>query len=184
MKTYSLTEGEVPHAGTSIAQNRDSGNRRSLAEGTGRTPQHVSSLWREATPTRGNGASEHSHDLRTRAGGATAFSLSGVLASLVSSQSAVHRAQRSNDEPAIARSSHAGRMLLALSRGQRHAQAAEWSPNQCARDPEASQPGRQAASRAAARGGRADMLPCRPGGFSNREGRAGHVGGIGWRLGV
>src|SRR6266480_3767195 len=109
MKTYSLTEGEVPHAGTSIAQNRESGNRRSLAEGTadptsraagharsietshqatGRTPQHVSSLWREA------------------------------------------------------------------------------------------------ASRAAARGGRADMLPCRPGGFINREGRAAHVGGIGWRLGV
>src|SRR2546421_12522642 len=106
MKTYSITEGEVPHARTSIAQNRDSGNRRSLTDGTadprsraagharsietshqatGRAQQQVSPLWGEATPTGGNGASEHSHDLRTRAGGATTFSLPGVLASLVSS---------------------------------------------------------------------------------------------------
>src|SRR5438874_1220140 len=34
METYSLTEGDFPHAGTSIAQDRDCGNRRSLAYGT------------------------------------------------------------------------------------------------------------------------------------------------------
>src|SRR2546421_2586895 len=179
MKTYSLTEGEVSHAGTSIAQNRDSGNRRSFTDGTadptsraagyarsietshqatGRAQRQVSSLWGEATPTGGSGASEHSHDLRTRAGAATAFSLPGVLASLVSSQSVVHRAQRSNHQSAIARSSHAGRMLLALSRGQRPAQAAEWSPNQCGRDPSADQSAWPAAGGAAASGGRARLL--------------------------
>ena len=63
-------------------------------------------------------------------------------------------------------------------------EAAEWSPNQCGRDPEARQPGRSAASRAAAGGGRAGMLLSRPAGFISRAGRAADAGGSGWRLGV
>src|SRR5712692_694532 len=107
MKPYSITEGEFSHARTSIAHHRNCSNRQLNRDGTadptsrsashardvetghqtlGRANARVPALWGKAAPTRGNGAPEHSHDVRTRAGAATAFSLPGVLASLVSSQ--------------------------------------------------------------------------------------------------
>src|SRR5215472_9509641 len=60
----------------------------------------------------------------------------------------------------------------------------EWSPDQCRGDPSADQPRRQAASRAAARGGRAGLLLSRLASSISREDRTADVGGIGWGLGV
>src|SRR6266699_5494802 len=136
MKTYSFTEGEFPHAGTSIAQDGDSGNRRSFADGTadptsrtagpargletsrqamGGPAPGLCALWSSASPTGRNDASADRHDLRTRAGDATTFSLSILWASVLSGPSLVRRTQGRHHQPPIARSGHAGRVLLALS---------------------------------------------------------------------
>src|SRR5258706_14420468 len=104
MKTYSITEGAFPHARTSIAHYRARSNRKLNPDGrtdprsrdargtqtgyqaTRRSNALLSSLWAEAAQTGGNRAPSHRHDLRTRGGSATAFSLPGVLAALGSSQ--------------------------------------------------------------------------------------------------
>src|SRR6266516_940692 len=205
MKPYYITEGELSHACTSIAHHRDGRNRQLNPDGRadprsrsashargveaghqtmGRSKVRLPSLWGKAAPTGGNRTPGDRHDVRTRSGAPTTLSLPGVWASLVSSHEPVQRTERRNDQPALARSGHAGRMLLALSSGQQPAQAAEWSPDQCRRDPFADQSGRPATSGAAASGGRADMLLCGEGGESSTAGRATHAGGVGWRLGV
>jgi len=72
------------------------------------------------------------------------------------------RAEGRNGQPTLARSGHAGRSILALSRGEQSAQAAEWSRDQCGRDPEARQPGRQAAGGAKAGRRQSEHAPRRP----------------------
>src|SRR6266567_5973607 len=205
MKVYSITEGDLSHASTSIAHHRDWGKRKHIPDGTtysrsrstgdargietshqamGRPEPHVSFLWGKAAQTGRNDAPEHSHDLRTRGGAASALSLSGVSAAVVSSQPLVHQAQGRNHQPAFTRSSWTGGVFVAVSSGERRAEAAEWRPNQCGRDPSADQPARQAACGAPARGGRASMLLAGLGSPISREGRAADAGRIGWRLGV
>src|SRR6266446_4387319 len=204
MKPYYITEGELSHACTSITHHRARSNRELNPDGTtdptrrstgdapgleasdqamGRAPSHLSTLWGKAAPTGRNDAPGDRHDVRTRGGATTALSLSRVWASLVSSHEPVQRTEGRNDQPALARSGHAGWMLLALSSGQQPAQAAEWSPDQCGRDPSADQSGWPATSSTAARASRADMLCSSSGGSSSTAGRATDAGGIGWRLG-
>src|SRR6266568_3429140 len=95
MKTYSLTEGELPHAGTSIAHNRAGGKRQSHGNGTadsssraagdasrletshqamGRPEPNVSALWRQAASIGRHDAPGDRHALRACAGAAKAFS--------------------------------------------------------------------------------------------------------------
>src|SRR6266567_693970 len=94
MKTYSLTEGDFPHARTSIAQDGDSGNRKLKRDGTaghargletsgqamGRPAPGLSALWSPGAPTGRNDATSDRHALWTRDGAATALSLSAVWA--------------------------------------------------------------------------------------------------------
>src|SRR6266699_3531259 len=152
MKAYALTEGALSHASTSIAHHRDFSNCELNGDGTadprsraaghargvetghqalGRAKALVPALWGKAAPTGGNRAPEHRHDVRTCAGATTTLSLPEVLASVVSSHPLVQRTHGRNDQPALARSGHAGRMLVALSSGEQPAQAAEWSAHQC-----------------------------------------------------
>src|SRR5438876_12143339 len=104
MKTYSLTEGDFPHASTSIAQDGDSGNRKPKRDGTAgptsRTARHargletsgqamgrpapgLSALWSQGAPTGRNDTTSDRHALWTRAGGAPARSLCTVGGSMV-----------------------------------------------------------------------------------------------------
>ena len=68
------------------------------------------------------------------------------------------RTERRNHQPAVTRSSHARGLFVAVSRSSQPAQAAQWSPDQCRRNPAAHQPGRQAARHAKASRGRAGLL--------------------------
>src|SRR5437588_1798632 len=161
MKTYSLTEGEVSHAGTSIAQNRDSGNRKLKRDGTAdptsRTAGHARSLetgrqamgrpapglcalWSQGAPTGRHNTTSDRHALWARDGAATALSLSRVWASLVPSQEPVRRATRRNRDGTLARSSAAGWLFVAVSSRQCHLEKAQWRADQCGRDSSADQP--------------------------------------------
>src|SRR5439155_23182458 len=91
----------------------------------------VSALWGQAAPPGRNGTSGHRHDFWTSAGAATAFSLSSLWAALVSGHELVQRAGGRNGKSALARSSAAGRLFVAVSRSQRRTQAAEFRPHQC-----------------------------------------------------
>src|SRR5256886_16299734 len=103
MKTYSLTEGDFPHASTSIAQDGDSGNRKLKRDGTAdppsRTAGHargletsrqamgspapgLSALWSPGAPTGRNDTPSDRHALRTRDGAAPALSLPAARSSL------------------------------------------------------------------------------------------------------
>src|SRR5258706_12634453 len=205
MQTYCITKGAFSHARTSIAHHRARSNRELNPDGTtdptrrstgdapgleasdqamGRAPSHLSSLWAAAASIGRNDAPGDRDDVRTRGGATTALSLPGMWASLVSSHPLVQRTEGRNDQPALARSGHAGWMLLALSSGQQPAQAAEWSRDQCRRDPSADQSGWPATSSTAARASRAGLLCSGSGGSLSTAGRATPVGGLGWRLGV
>jgi hypothetical protein len=183
MKTYSITEGELSHARTSIAHTRDWRNRKHSPDGTaysrsrstgdarghetshqamGRPEPHVSFLWGKAAQTGRNDAPGDRNDLRTRGGAASALSLSGVSAAVVSSQPLVHPAQGRNHQPAFTRSSWAGGVFVAVSSGECRAEEAEWRPNQCGRDPEARQPARQAACGTKAERRQSEHAPRRP----------------------
>src|SRR2546421_5013922 len=141
MKTYSLTEGDFPHASTSIAQDRDSGNRKLKRDGTadptsrsaghargletsgqamGRPAPGLSALWSPGAPTGRNDTTSDRHALWTRDGAATALSLSAVWASLVPSQEPVRRVTRRNRDGALARCSEAFRLFVAVSSSQCH----------------------------------------------------------------
>ncbi len=136
MKVYSITGGELSHASTSIAQNRDFSNRQLNRDGTadprsreashargvetghqtlGRANALVPALWGKAAQTGGNRAPEHSNNVRTCAGATTTLSLPRVSASVVSSQPLVRPAQGRNHQYAPARSRHVSRVLVALS---------------------------------------------------------------------
>src|SRR6266436_2217233 len=107
MKVYSITEGGLSHASTSITQNGASGKRKLIPNGTtdsrsrsaghargietsdqamGRAAGLVSSLRRKAAQTGRNDASGDRDCLWTGTSPATTFSLPGVSAALVSSQ--------------------------------------------------------------------------------------------------
>src|SRR3989441_7604073 len=126
MKTYSLTEGDFPHAGTSIAQDRDSGKRRSRADGTadptsrtaghargletsrqamGRPAPGLCALWSPGAPTGRHDTTSDRHALWARDGAATALSLSTVWAELLPGQEPVRRVTRRNRDGALARCS-------------------------------------------------------------------------------
>src|SRR6266567_3357254 len=205
MKPYCITKGAFSHARTSIAHHRARSNRELNPDGTtdptrratgdapgleasdqamGRAPSHLSALWAQAAPTGRNDAPGDRDDVRTCGGAATTLSLSRVWAPLVSGQWLVQRAQGRNHQCASARSGHAGRLLVALSGGERPAEEAQWSPDQCGRDPSADQSGRPATGRATASGGRAGLLLSCDGDSSSTAGRATPAGGVGWRLGV
>src|SRR6266581_3700091 len=70
------------------------------------------------------------NELRTPGGAASALSLSGVLASLVSSQPLVRRVEGRNHQPTFTRSRSAGGMLVAVPSSQSSAQEAECSREQ------------------------------------------------------
>src|SRR5438270_13130456 len=193
MKPYSITEGELPHARTSIAHHRDWGNRKPIRDGTEysrsrstsdargtqtghqarrRPAGRVPPLWAEAAQIGRNRAPGDRDGLRAGSSAASAFSLSSLLASLVSGQWLVRRTQRRNDQPALTRSSPVGGMFLAVSGSKSALEETEWCPHQRRRDPSVEQSPRQAAGGAAASGGRAGMLlPC-PGGPISGEGGA------------
>ena len=71
-----------------------------------------------------------------------------------------------------------------VSRGQHAAQTAVRSPDQCGRNPSADQPVWQAASRVAARGGRAELPDTCPAGASRATDVGADTGGNGWRVGL
>src|SRR5256885_6126682 len=173
MKTYSLTEGDFPHARTSIAQDGDSGNRKLKRDGTadptsrtaghargletsgqalGRPAPGLSALWSPGAPTGRNDATSDRHALWTRDGAATALSLSAVWASVVPSQEPVRRVTRRNRDGALARCSAVGGLFVAVSSSQRHVEKAQFRPDQCGGDPSPDQPACSAAGGAAASG--------------------------------
>src|SRR2546421_13049050 len=99
MKTYSLTEGDFPHASTSIAQDGNSGNRKLQRNGTedprsrtaghargletsgqamGRPAPGLSALWSPGAATGRHDTTRDRHALWTRDGAATGVSLSPV----------------------------------------------------------------------------------------------------------
>src|SRR5216683_1097066 len=179
MKTYSITEGAFSHARTSIAHDRDWRNRKLNRDGRtdprsgsasdargieasdqamGRAEPHVSTLWGKAAPPGRNDAPGDRDDFRTRGGATTALSLSRVWAPVVPSQCLVRQVEGRNHQCALARSSDAGRVFLAVSSGEQPPKEAERSPNQCGRDPFADQSAGPATGRATARGSRTRML--------------------------
>src|SRR6266702_3879431 len=169
MKTYSLTEGDFPHARTSIAQDGDSGNRKLKRDGTadptsgqamGRPAPGLSALWSPGAPTGRNDATSDRHALWTRDGAATALSLSAVWASVVPSQEPVRRVTRRNRDGALARCSAVGGLFVAVSSSQRHVEKAEFRADQCGRDPSTDQPAWPAAGGAAASRGRTRLRLC------------------------
>src|SRR5437588_12805517 len=110
MKSYSFTEGDFPHAGTSIAQDRDSGNcklkRNGTADPTSRTAGHargletsgqamgrpapgLSALWSPGAPTGRHDTTSDRHALWARDSAATALSLAAVWAELLPGQERV-----------------------------------------------------------------------------------------------
>src|SRR5438270_9229449 len=205
MKTYSLKEGDYPHASTSIAQDGDSGNRKLKRDGTadptsrtaghargletrgqamGRPAPGLSALWSPGAPTGRNDTTSDRHALWARDGAATALSLSAVWASVVPGQEPVRRVTRSNRDGALARSSAVGRLFVAVSSSQCHVEKAKFRADQCRRDPSTDQPAWPAAGGAAASGGRAGVLRCCPGARSSGAHRATAAGGSGWGMGV
>jgi hypothetical protein len=84
--------------------------------------------------------------------------------------------KRATMTPALREAARLSGCRLSLSSGGQFAQETEWSANQRGGDPSAHQSSRQAASRAAARGGGASLHWSNPG--------AANAGRIGWRLGV
>src|SRR5207248_2045156 len=205
MKTYSLTEGDFPHASTSIAQDGDSGNRKLKRDGTadptsrpaghargletsgqamGRPAPGLSALWSPGAPTGRNDTTSDRHALWTRECTATALSLSAVWAELLPGQEPVRRVTRRNRDGALARCSAVGGLFVAVSSSQCHVAKAQWRADQCGRDPSTDQPAWEASGGAAASRGRAGLLHSRPRGFSSRESRAADAGRIGWGLGV
>src|SRR6266487_3437144 len=111
MKTYSLTEGDFPHARTSIAQDGDSGNRKLKRDGT-------------ADPT--SRSAGHARGLETsgQAMGRPAPGLSAVWAELLPGQEPVRRVTRRNRDGALARCSAVGRLFVAVSSSQCHVEKA------------------------------------------------------------
>src|SRR2546429_7807417 len=190
MKTYSLTEGDFPHASTSIAQDRDSGNRKLNPDGTadptsrtagharsletsrqamGRPAPGLSALWSQGAPTGRNDTTSDRHALWARDGAAAALSLSAVWAELLPGQEPVRRVTRRNRDGALARCSAVGGLFVAVSSSQCHLEKAQWRADQCRRDPSADQPAWEASGGAAARGGRAGLHLCWPGARSRRD---------------
>src|SRR5207248_664067 len=140
------------HAGTSIAQDRDSGKRRSLADGpadpTSRTAGHarghetsgqamgrpapgLSALWSQGAPTGRHDTTSDRHALWARDGAATALSLSRVWASLLPGQEPIRRVTRRKRDGALARSSATGGLFVAVSSSQCHLAKAQWCADQC-----------------------------------------------------
>src|SRR5437762_6406702 len=161
MKPYSLTEGDFPHASTSIAQDGDSGNRKLKRDGTadptsrtaghargletsgqamGRPAPGLPALWSPGAPTGRHDTTSDRHALWARDGAATALSLSSVWASLLPGQEPIRRVTRRKRDGALARSSAVGRLFVAVSSSQCHLVKAQWSSDQCVRASSPDQP--------------------------------------------
>jgi hypothetical protein len=108
------------------------------------------------------------------------LSLPAVWAAILSGESPVRPAGGATITLSRRRSGHAGGVLLAVSNGGPSAQATERSANQCRGDPPADEPARQAASRAATRGGGASLRLSSPGESISAARRAAHAGGVRW----
>src|SRR5689334_12348745 len=123
----------------------------------GRPAPGLSALWSPGAPTGRHDTASDRHALWTRGGAATALSLSSVWTSLVPGEEPVRRVTGRNGDGAFARSSPVGGLFVAISSGQCHLEKAQWSPDQCRRDPSVDQPAGKAAGGAAASGGGADL---------------------------
>src|SRR5437762_10948396 len=166
MKPYSLTEGDFPHASTSIAQDGDSGNRKLKRDGTadptsrtaghargletsgqamGRPAPGLPALWSPGAPTGRHDTTSDRHALWARDGAATALSLSTVWASLVPGQEPIRRVTRRNRDGALARCSAVGRRFVAVSSSQCHVEKGKFRADQWGGDPLTDQPAGPAA---------------------------------------
>src|SRR6266487_567355 len=155
MKPDSITEGELPHASTSIAHHRDFDNGQSHPNGTadsrsrtasdargpqtsdqasGRPAGPLPTVWAQRAPIGRNDAPGDRDGLRAGSGSTSALSLSRMSAPLVSGQQLVCRTQGRNDQSALTRSSPAGWLFLALSGSQSALEETERRSNQCGRD--------------------------------------------------